>query len=211
MSFLAPRNLPTAWLLVQKKMAKDENVTAFISVKLIAFFNPFSCWQFVTLKRILFIYHFSLAKCITVPIILLDAAKLEIGLIFSVYNWDQSKLVCKGAYQRVIRYHHEIRPQPQSSLIRGHFPQKPGFTKMALAQTWPMNNLISFWQIVPRLWVLMMTPYNWRKMQQPQNGRGWSPKIVFFINKNGDFSALLAAVLRLLNFTPNVCGLSEDP
>ena len=65
MSFLAPRNLPTAWLLVQKKMAKDENVTAFISVKLIAFFNPFSCWQFVTLKRILFIYHFSLAKCIT--------------------------------------------------------------------------------------------------------------------------------------------------
>ena len=63
--FLAPRNLPTAWLLVQKKMAKDENVTAFISVKLIAIFNPYSCWQFVTLKRILFIYHFSLAKCIT--------------------------------------------------------------------------------------------------------------------------------------------------
>ena len=147
----------------------------------------------------------------TVPCIFLDAAKLGIGLNFSVYNWDQPRLVCNGAYQRVIRYHHEIRPQPQSSLIRGHFPQKPGFTKMALAQTWPMNNLISFWQIVPRLWVLMMTPYNWRKMQQPQNGRGWSPKIVFFINKNGDFSALLAAVLRLLNFTPNVCGLSEDP
>ena len=147
----------------------------------------------------------------TVPCIFLDAAKLGIGLNFSVYNWDQPWLVCNGAYQRVIRYHHEIRPQPQSSLIRGHFPQKPGFTKMALAQTWPMNNLISFWQIVPRLWVLMMTPYNWRKMQQPQNGRGWSPKIVFFINKNGDFSALLAAVLRLLIFTPNVCGVSEDP
>ena len=90
------------------------------------------------------------ASC-TVPIILLDAAKLGIGLIFSVYNWDQSKLVCKGAYQRVIRYHHEIRPQIQSSLIRGHFSQKPGFTKVAVGQIWLMNNLISFWQFVPRL------------------------------------------------------------
>ena len=88
----------------------------------------------------------------TVPCIFLDAAKIGIGLIFSVNNWDQSKLVCKGAYQRVIRYHHEIRPQPQSSLIRGHFPQKPGFTKMAVGQRWPMNNLISFWQFLPRLW-----------------------------------------------------------
>ena len=147
----------------------------------------------------------------TVPIIFLDAAKLGIGLIFSVYNWDQPKLVCKGAYPRVIRYHLEIRPQPQISLSGGHFPQKPGFRKMAVGQRWLVNNLISFVQFVPRLWVLRIATNIWRKMQQPQNGRGWSPKIVFFINKNGDFSSLLAAVLRLLNFTPNVCGLSEDP
>ena len=63
----------------------------------------------------------------------------------------------KGAYPRVIRYHHEIQPQPQSSLTRGHFPQKPGFRKMAVGQRWPMNNLISFWQFVPMFWVLWMT------------------------------------------------------
>ena len=107
----------------------------------------------------------------TVPIIFLDAAKLGIGLIFSVYNWDQPKLVCKGAYPRVIRYHLEIRPQPQISLSGGHFPQKPGFRKMAVGQRWLVNNLISFVQFVPRLWVLRIATNIWRKMQQPQNCR----------------------------------------